>query len=67
MRFQSIPDHFEVVFRSQDERNALIGNAVPSLLARALAFSVKRTLSPATGTDDQTTVDSADAVQLRLM
>lgn len=45
MRFQSIPDHFEVVFSSQDERNALIGNAVPPLLARALAISVKSSLN----------------------
>jgi DNA (cytosine-5)-methyltransferase 1 len=47
MRFQSIPDHFELVFTRQDERNALIGNAVPPLLARALAFSVKNTLDSA--------------------
>jgi DNA (cytosine-5)-methyltransferase 1 len=47
MRFQSIPDHFEVVFGSQDERNAFIGNAVPPLLARAIAMSVKDTFNAA--------------------
>lgn len=67
MRFQSIPDHFEVVFRSQDERNALIGNAVPPLMARALAFSLKRALSLTAGSNDQAGVDSADAIQLRLI
>ena len=47
MRFQSIPDHFEIAFNSQDERNALIGNAVPPLLARAIAFSLERALDSA--------------------
>jgi DNA (cytosine-5)-methyltransferase 1 len=67
MRFQSIPDHFEVAFTSQDERNGLIGNAVPPLLARALASSLKRTLAlPARG-DDRPMVGSTDAVQLPLI
>lgn len=66
MRFQSLPDHFEVVFRSQDERNALIGNAVPPLLARALAISVKRTLAGVTAPNECASY-AADAVQLRLI
>jgi DNA (cytosine-5)-methyltransferase 1 len=40
MRFQSIPDHFELRYNSQDERNALIGNAVPPLMARAIAWAL---------------------------
>lgn len=67
MRFQSIPDHFEVVFRSQDERNALIGNAVPPLLARAVAFSLRRTLALPLEPESQPRVDSANTVQLRLI
>ena len=46
MRFQSFPDHFEIQQGgAQDQRNALIGNAVPPLLARAIAWSVKRVLN----------------------
>lgn len=45
MRFQSIPDHFEIVRCSQDQRNALIGNAVPPLLANAVAWSVQKSLT----------------------
>lgn len=44
MRFQSIPDHFVAVYSSQDARNALIGNAVPPLLAQAVAWGLKNTL-----------------------
>ncbi|TPV47446.1 DNA cytosine methyltransferase [Pantoea deleyi] len=44
MRFQSIPDHFVAVYSSQDARNALIGNAVPPLLAHAVAWGLKNTL-----------------------
>jgi len=43
MRFQSIPDWIEVAECAQDVRNALIGNAVPPLMARAIAWSVKKT------------------------
>lgn len=45
MRFQSIPDHF-VLSKSgpQDARNALIGNAVPPLLAHAVAWRVRKFL-----------------------
>ncbi len=67
MRFQSIPDHFEVVFRSQDERNALIGNAVPPLLARAVAFSLGKTFALPFGAEHQETVSSSDAIQLPLV
>jgi DNA (cytosine-5)-methyltransferase 1 len=67
MRFQSIPDHFEVVFSSQDERNALIGNAVPPLLARALASSLKRTLTLPAGAKDFQMMNSRDAMQLPLL
>lgn len=53
MRFQSIPDHFELDFTSQDQRNALIGNAVPPLMARAIAWNLKNELShPTTLLDD---------------
>ncbi len=45
MRFQSIPDHFELSYSSQDQRNALIGNAVPPLMARAIAWSLKTALN----------------------
>ncbi len=45
MRLQSIPDHFTTVHGSQDVRNALIGNAVPPLLAHAVAWLVKNALS----------------------
>ena len=41
MRLQSIPDDFELYYSHQDERNALIGNAVPPLMARAIAWSLR--------------------------
>lgn len=44
MRFQCFPDAFVVHHSSQDERNAYIGNAVPSLLAHAIAWSVRNSL-----------------------
>ena len=44
MRFQALPDWMEVTYGSQDERNSYIGNAVPSLLARAVAWTLSRTL-----------------------
>ena len=47
MRFQGIPDRFELSFSSQDERNRLIGNAVPPPLARAVAMAVRLHLSGA--------------------
>jgi DNA (cytosine-5)-methyltransferase 1 len=47
MRFQALPDDFELSFGSQDRRNALIGNAVPSLLGRAVAWAVRRHIESA--------------------
>ena len=44
MRLQSIPDYFNTIHSSQDARNTLIGNAVPPLLAHAVAWSLKKTL-----------------------
>lgn len=44
MRFQSFPDYFKIIQTAQDKRNALIGNAVPPLLARAIAWGIKRQL-----------------------
>lgn len=44
MRFQSFPDQFNLVYSSQDEKNSFIGNAVPPLLAHAIAWSVKNSL-----------------------
>lgn len=62
MRFQSIPDHFEVSYSSQDGRNALIGNAVPPLMARAIAWQLRKALQ-----DEQHESGQAiGAVQLRL-
>ena len=45
MRFQAMPDAWELSYSSQDERNALIGNAVPPLVARAMAMAVADALS----------------------
>ena len=45
MRFQSIPDHFEIADAAQDTRNALIGNAVPPLMAHSIAWSMLKSLS----------------------
>lgn len=45
MRLQSMPDHWELVFNSQDARNALIGNAVPPLMGHAIAWSVGQSLT----------------------
>jgi DNA (cytosine-5)-methyltransferase 1 len=44
MRFQCFPDHFHVLYGSQDERNTYIGNAVPSFLGHAVAWAVMRSL-----------------------
>lgn len=45
MRLQSIPDRFSIANRGpQDERNALVGNAVPPLLAHAVARELLRSL-----------------------
>lgn len=45
MRLQSMPDHWELVYSSQDARNALIGNAVPPLMGHAIAWSVGQSLT----------------------
>lgn len=45
MRLQSIPDRFSIAkLGPQDERNALVGNAVPPLLAHAVARELLRSL-----------------------
>jgi DNA (cytosine-5)-methyltransferase 1 len=44
MRLQSLPDHFTTIHSSQDARNTLIGNAVPPLLAQAVAWAVRKAL-----------------------
>lgn len=45
MRLQSIPDRFEIAqVGPQDARNALVGNAVPPLLAHAVAREVLRSI-----------------------
>lgn len=40
MRLQALPDHFELCYNTQDERNSFIGNAVPPLLGHAIAWSL---------------------------
>jgi DNA (cytosine-5)-methyltransferase 1 len=45
MRFQALPDTMELSYSSADQRNALIGNAVPAMLARAIAMSVADALA----------------------
>jgi DNA (cytosine-5)-methyltransferase 1 len=47
MRFQALPDRFELSYGPQDERNALIGNAVPPLLAEAFAWALRSSLATA--------------------
>lgn len=50
MRFQSIPDHFEISPKCPREmRNALIGNVVPPLMAQAIAWSISSALESAAG------------------
>jgi DNA (cytosine-5)-methyltransferase 1 len=44
MRLQALPDSMSLVYKRQDERNALIGNAVPSLLAEGVAWQLMRSL-----------------------
>jgi DNA (cytosine-5)-methyltransferase 1 len=38
MRFQALPDRWQLHYTRQDQRNALIGNAVPTFVARAIAM-----------------------------
>jgi DNA (cytosine-5)-methyltransferase 1 len=51
LRFQSFPDDFELTYGAQDERNAMIGNAVPPLLARAVAWALRTSLGEPKRTD----------------
>lgn len=44
MRFQSMPDDWTLHYSAQDERNAMIGNAVPPLLARAISMAIETVL-----------------------
>ena len=44
MRLQSLPDHFITPQSSQEERNTLIGNAVPPLLGQAIAWGLLRAM-----------------------
>jgi DNA (cytosine-5)-methyltransferase 1 len=67
MRFQAIPDHFELCFGSQDQRNALIGNAVPPLLARAVAWGLRRTLEAGEVHPEAPRSTEPQAAQLRLL
>lgn len=46
MRLQSLPDRFDIPrIGAQDDRNALVGNAVPPLLALAVAKELLRSLN----------------------
>jgi DNA (cytosine-5)-methyltransferase 1 len=51
MRFQSIPDHFTTIHFSQDARNTLIGNAVPPLLAHAVAWALMNSMNDEINSD----------------
>jgi len=44
MRFQSMPDHWDLIFGAIDERNTMIGNAVPPLLSHAICMAVEDSL-----------------------
>ena len=44
MRFQSMPDNWDLHYSAQDERNAMIGNAVPPLLSRAISLAIEDVL-----------------------
>lgn len=68
MRFQSIPDDIELSYGSQDQRNALIGNAVPPLMARAVAWSVKKALENSHHADTNTpAISSFEGTQIPLL
>ena len=45
MRLQSFPDHFVPEYSNQRELHMQVGNAVPPLLAEAVALSVLRALT----------------------
>jgi DNA (cytosine-5)-methyltransferase 1 len=61
MRFQSIPDDIELCYGSQDQRNALIGNAVPPLMARAVAWSLRQAIEGSQYRDEATNMVAASA------
>lgn len=63
MRFQSISDHIELDYTSQDDRNRLIGNAVPPLMAQAIALCVWNALE---GVRSET-LEAESLVQLPLI
>lgn len=44
LRFQSFPDWYKIVSTSKQDRNTIIGNAVPPLLGRAIAKQLKKFL-----------------------
>lgn len=45
LRLQSFPDSYEVIASSKQAKNAIVGNAVPPLLAKAIAESLSVQLS----------------------
>lgn len=44
LRLQSFPDSYELISRSKQGRNKIVGNAVPPLMAQAFARQLKRYL-----------------------
>ena len=44
LRLQSFPDSYHIVARSKQAKNLIVGNAVPPLLAYALAQNLKKYL-----------------------
>lgn len=44
LRFQSFPDWYKIVSTSKQDRNTIIGNAVPPLLGKAIAKQLKKYL-----------------------
>ncbi|EOK5708671.1 DNA cytosine methyltransferase [Vibrio parahaemolyticus] len=44
MRFQSMPDHWNLIYTAQDERNTMIGNAVPPLVSQAIRIAIENSL-----------------------
>jgi DNA (cytosine-5)-methyltransferase 1 len=49
MRFQALPDRFEIIYSTREDRNALIGNAVPPLMAQGVAYVLREALERADG------------------
>jgi len=59
MRLQSLPDRFDIPrIGAQDDRNALVGNAVPPFLALAVAKELLRSIGINAGSDALGTQDS---------